>query len=333
MTLSMDVLVVGAGAMGRNHCRAYSHDPRVGHVFVLEPHEQSRLALHAMGLEKVAFVDALDDALEQGVRAASIATPTETHSDVATQLVNAGLNVLVEKPLTATVAQGKRLASLAKKKEVLLMPGHIERFNPAVRALKKHIGDLGQIVYASAHRFGIPTNRRLADAFLDQAVHDMDVVSFLTGCKPLDIRAVSQRILDAHADDLCSAIVRYDGFYASIEANRVTPIKTRQLIVLGTKGSAHLDYISQDLVVTHSETTQNKYSTFDEILLRVGRGTEVRPYFQKDEPLRLELEHFLSCILGDEKPLVTAEDGIMAVAAVAAGMQSAQKGTVEKITV
>ncbi len=331
--MTLDVLVVGAGSMGRNHCRAYAHDRRVNHVYVIEPHEQSRAALSAMGLEKVSFVNGLDDAVKQGVSAASIVTPTETHSDVAAQLVGAGMNVLVEKPLTATAAQGQRLAALAKEKNVLVMPGHIERFNPAVRALKKHVHDLGRIVYASAHRFGIPTNRRLADAFLDQAVHDLDVIYFLTGCAPQDIRAISQRILDTHADDLCSAIVRYDGFYASIEANRVTPIKTRQLIVLGTKGSAHLDYISQDLVVTHSETTQNKYSTFDEILLRVGRGTEVRPYFQKDEPLRLELEHFLSCILGDEKPLVTAEDGIMAVAAVAAGMQSAQKGTVEKITV
>ena len=327
-----NVLVVGAGAMGRNHCRAYSHDSRVGHVFVLEPNDQSRSALQAMGLEKVTFVDSLDDALKQDVAAASLVTPTETHYDMATPLLDAGLNVLVEKPITATVTEGKRLAALAEKKGVLVMPGHIERFNPAVRALKKHMPDLGRIVYASAHRFGIPTQRRLADAFLDQAVHDMDVVSFLTGCKPLDIRAVSQRILDAHADDLCSSIVRYDGFYASIEANRVTPIKTRQLIVLGTKGSAHLDYISQDLVVTHSETTQNKYSTFDEILMRVGRGTEVKPYFQKDEPLRLELHHFLSCVLGEEKPLVTAEDGIMAVAAVAAGMKSAKSGTVEKIS-
>lgn len=329
----MNVLVIGAGVMGRNHCRAYCHDPRVKRVFVLEPNASSQAALEGLGLEKVTLLHSFEEALKRDIKAASVVTPTETHFEVASRLVRAGINVLVEKPITATVSEGQQLAALAAKKNVLVMPGHIERFNPAVRALKKHVPDLGRIVYASAHRFGIPTQRRLADAFLDQAVHDLDVISFLTGCTPKDIRAVSQRILDSHADDLCSAIVHYDDFYATVEANRVTPIKTRQLIVLGTKGSAHLDYISQDLVVTHSENTQNKYNSFDEILLRVGRGTEVRPYFQKDEPLRLELEHFLSCIQGSEKPLVTAEDGILAVAAVAAGMKSAKDGTVEKIAV
>ncbi len=329
--MMMDVLVVGAGAMGRNHCRAYNADARIEHVYVYEPSAESRNALQAMNLEKIAFIDTLADASTNGVEAASVVTPSETHFAVASVLLEADIHVLVEKPITTTIAEGRKLAELARLKNRVLMPGHIERFNPAVRALKKHVGDLGKIVYASAHRFGIPTQRRLADSFLDQAVHDMDVLSYLSGAKPDDIRAISQRILDAHTNDLCSAIVHYDGFYATIEANRVTPIKTRQLVLLGTKGSAFLDYISQDLVVTHSESPQNKYSSFDEILMRVGRGTEVRPYFQKDEPLRLELAHFIACAQGKETPLVTAEDGIMAVAAVAAGMKSAEMGTVEKI--
>ncbi|MBI2445155.1 Gfo/Idh/MocA family oxidoreductase [Candidatus Micrarchaeota archaeon] len=327
----MDVLVAGAGSMGRNHCRAYSANARVDHVFVYEPYAESRAALEAMNLEKVVFIDSIADAKANGIQAASVVTPTDTHFSVASDLVGAGIDVLVEKPITTTLEQGRELASAAHRSDVLVMPGHIERFNPAVRALKKNMSSLGTIVYASAHRFGIPTNRRLADAFLDQAVHDMDVLSYLTGEAPRDIRAISQRILDAHANDLCSAIVHYDGFYATIEANRVTPIKTRELIVLGTKGSARLDYISQELVVMHSEASQTKFSSFDEILMRVGRGTEVHPYFQKDEPLRVELDHFLACSEGKEKPLVTAEDGIRAVAAVAAGMKSAKDGTVEKI--
>jgi len=327
----MDVLVAGAGSMGRNHCRAYSSNARVDHVYVYEPFAEARAALEAMGLEKVAFIDKLADAKSNGIEAASVVTPTETHFPVASELVAAGIHVLVEKPITPTVEQGRQLAERARAQNVLAMPGHIERFNPAVRSLKKNMTSLGTIVYASAHRFGIPTQRRLSDAFLDQAVHDMDVLAYLTGEAPRDIRAISQRILDAHADDLCSAIVHYDGFYATIEANRVTPIKTRELIVLGTKGSARLDYISQELVVTHSESSQTKFSSFDEILMRVGRGTEVHPYFQKDEPLRVELDHFLACTQGKEQPLVTAEDGIRAVAAVAAGMRSAQNSELEKI--
>ncbi|MBI5226922.1 Gfo/Idh/MocA family oxidoreductase [Candidatus Micrarchaeota archaeon] len=327
----MDVLVVGAGSMGRNHCRAYSADSQVDRIVVVEPDAKSRAALEAMGLEKVSFASSIADALKSGVQAASVVTPTETHFPVASQLLDAGIHVLVEKPIAPTVVEGRKLADLAKKKNVVLTVGHIERFNPAVRALKKNMQSLGLVVYASAHRFGIPTQRRLADAFLDQAVHDMDVVSFLTGQVPQNIRAISQRILDPDVYDLCSAIVDYGEFFATVEANRVTPIKTRELIVLGTKGSAKLDYISQELVVSHSEAPQTKFSSFDEILMRVGRGTEVKPYFQKDEPLRLELEHFIRCADGKESPLVSAEDGILAVAAVAAGMKSAQSGKIEQI--
>ena len=327
----MDVLVVGAGSMGRNHCRAYAQDRRVNRIVVVEPDEKSRLALQAMGLEKISLASSLPDALKDDVFAASVVTPTETHFDVASKLLSAGVHVLVEKPIAPTVAQGRALAALAQQKKTVLTVGHIERFNPAVRTLKKDIATLGRIVYASAHRFGIPTQRRLADAFLDQAVHDMDVVSFLTGRAPHAIRAVSQRVLDPQANDLCSAIVDYGDFYATVEANRVTPIKTRELVVLGTQGSAQLDYISQDLVISQSDSSPTKSNAFDEVFLRVGRGTQIKPYFQKDEPLRLELEHFIGCAEGTQTPLVSAHDGILAVAAVEAGMLSAKNGTVEKI--
>ena len=317
--------------MGRNHCRAYAHDRRVSRILVHEPFAESRKALEALGMEKIEFVDTLKKAAQMGAVAASIVTPTEHHFDVAQTLIESNLHILVEKPLTETVDQGKKLARLASAKKRCLLVGHIERFNPAVRTLKKHMALLGTPVYASAHRFGIPTPRKLSDTFLDQAVHDMDVIAYLSGKRPQAITAVEMKIVDKHSNDLCSAIVQYDGFYATVEANRVTPIKTRELVFLGTKGSAKLDYISQDLVITQAESVQNKFSTFDEILLRVGRGTEVKPYFQKDEPLRLELEHFISCVEGKETPLVTAEDGIVAVAAAAAGMKSAETGKTERI--
>ncbi|NYZ77933.1 hypothetical protein H0N96_00845 [Candidatus Micrarchaeota archaeon] len=198
--------------------------------------------------------------------------------------------------------------------------------------MKKHISTLGVLVHASAHRFGVPTDRDVGSAFVDQAVHDIDVISFISGFYPHTVSAVEKKFVDKKYDDSCAAIFEFDGFTACVEANRVTPIKLRELVVAGTKGTARLDYITQDLTIIKAEHEFTKYSTFDEIVMRVGRGAEFRPYFIKEEPLRVELENFISAVQGKAKPFSTGEDGLHAVAAIEAGHESAKTGDRKKIS-
>ena len=212
--------------------------------------------------------------------------------------------------------------------------GHIERCNPAVQALKKHAAVLGTPVYASAHRFGMPTDRDVGSSFIDQAVHDIDVISFIVSEYPKSVQAVERRFVDKKSDDCCAALYEFDGFTAAIEANRATPIKTRELILCGTKGTAKLDYITQDLTIaTNDDSKPQKYNTFDELVLRVGRGAELKPYFVKQEPLRVELENFIACVKGKAgaKPIASGEDGLRALAAVIAGHEAAASGKKTKI--
>ncbi len=321
----MKVLVVGAGAMGRHHVRNYAAMPHISQVFVVEPSEESRAKLGAMQLDsKVTVCKSLEEALKNKIDAASVVVPTQMHAQTAGILLEKKIPCLVEKPLAANIEEGIALKALAEKHNVLLVVGHIERFNPAVQALKARIKDLGKIVYASAHRFGMPSPRKLGHAFFDQAVHDIDVLCYLTGSKPKKVQAVQQTFNDDN--DLASALLDFGGFYASVEANRVTPIKTRELIIVGTEGSARLDYITQDLTVTIRGKEVPDSNTFDEIVLRVGKGTELRPYFVKKEPLRAELEHFIACVQGKEKPQCTASDGLNAIAAAEACVKSASEG-------
>lgn len=325
MKQPMNVLVVGAGAMGRHHIRNYASMHDVSEVHAVEPNTESKKQLSEMNLDgKVHVHDTLEKALKEKPDAASIVVPTPFHAQVAGILLEKGVACLVEKPLAASLTEGVALKALAEKHETVLCVGHIERFNPAVQTLKKHLPQIGDVVYASAHRFGVPSPRKLGHAFFDQGVHDMDVLCYLTGKKPKTVFGIHQAVLDSF--DVASALLEFDGFYAAVEANRVTPIKTRQLIVTGTQGSAHLDYITQELTITLEGDQKPEFKTFDEILWRAGRGTEMRPYFAKKEPLRAELEHFLNAAQGKEKPLCTAKDGLNAIAIAQACVDSATTG-------
>ena len=327
----MKVLIVGSGSMGRNHVRVYSENRRVDEVIVADNSSDS-LELVRKTQKTTTFTE-LDEALEQKPDCVVVAVPTKLHYEISSKIVDAKIPVMGEKPITENLEDGRKLVEKAEKSKILLLAGHIERFNPAVQALKRNLHLIGELFYASAHRFGVPTQRDVGSSFVDQAVHDIDVISFLYGKHPKEVSAIERKIADLKSIDLCSAIFEFDGFTATVEANRVTPIKNRDLIVLGTKGAAKLDYITQDLTIFMSDNLDTKFSTFDEIVLRVGRGTEVKPYFVKEEPLRVEANHFLDCVEGKAVPMISGRDALYAVAAVQAGQQSAKSGKKEKISI
>ncbi len=327
----MHVLVIGAGVMGSNHARTLNELKDARQVTVVDKDENALKKIRERGFEKIRTNSDLNAAIAAKPDAAIIAVPTRLHYAVADALLDAGIPLLVEKPLADSVDDAHKLVAKAEKKKTTLAVGHIERFNPAVQALKKHVHDIGAVVHASAHRFGIPTPRDVDSSFIDQAVHDIDVIAFLTNNTPTHVQAVQKRFLDAKYDDSCTAIYEFDSFTATVEANRVTPIKTRELIVTGLKGSARLDYITQDLTITKADHETTKYNTFDEIVLRIGRGTEIKPYFTKEEPLKLEDADFLRAVKNNTRPMCTGIDGLHALAMVTAGIQAAKTGKKQEI--
>ncbi|MGC8851448.1 MAG: Gfo/Idh/MocA family protein, partial [Candidatus Micrarchaeia archaeon] len=322
-------------AMGFNHVRNFAAFPEVKHLIVVDQSEEALKKVSTLSREGIAAYKSVEEALKhEKVDAASVIVPTRLHYKIASSLVAKGLPVLVEKPITDSIEDGKKLISEARNNGVTLMIGHLERFNPAVQALKKNLHHIGNLFYASVHRFGVPTERDVGPSFIDQAVHDIDILTFLTGYYPAQVKAVEAKIIDQKTNDLCSAIFEFGAaFKATVEANRVTPIRSRELVILGTQGAAKLDYISQDLTIMRADHVTTKYSTFDEVVMRVGRGSEIKPYFVKDEPLKLELLHFLDCVKNKKQPLTTGEDGLLALAAAVAGMKSAKTGKREQIVV
>ncbi|MBI5227686.1 Gfo/Idh/MocA family oxidoreductase [Candidatus Micrarchaeota archaeon] len=324
----MDVLIVGCGAMGRNHVRVFSELPEVKNIFAVDISAETLKSVAQF--QKVTTFSNLESALDKKPDCAVLAVPTRLHYEIGTVLLNHKIPLLVEKPITENVRDGLSLIEMARAKKVPLLIGHTERFNPAVVELKKNIHLLGEVIYASAHRFGVPAERDVGSSFIDQAVHDLDVISFLCGQKPKYVFALERKIIDKKNNDLCTAIFEYDSFTVTIEANRVTPIKTRELILLGIKGTAKLDYINQELSAFLAANGQRKYESFDQMLMTAGKGTEIKPYFVKAEPLKIEAEHFLRCVDG-KQPVVSGEEAVAAVAAIVAGQLSNKNGKREKI--
>jgi UDP-N-acetylglucosamine 3-dehydrogenase len=215
------------------------------------------------------------------------------HRQVATDAVESGAHVLVEKPIADTVENANAIIDKAKENDRLVMVGHIERFNPAVIKLKEIInsGLLGKIVSISTTRVG-PYNPRIRDVgvILDIGVHDIDVISYLYGRDVNQVYAVAGA--DIHSfEDHATIHMRYDHeFSGLVEVNWLTPHKVRRLTAVGVEGVAYLDYIDQTVELHDS-------------------GWVRKAKVENKEPLRNELEYFIDCINKGKQPNPSGTDG------------------------
>jgi UDP-N-acetylglucosamine 3-dehydrogenase len=270
-------------------------------------------AASAVGSQfNVEYTSDVDHVLSRNdIDAVTVCTPTTTHRDVATRVLMAGKHVLLEKPMTNTVSEAKELLSLAREKELRIMPGHIERFNPAVTHLKSLIagGSLGKVILLLARRVG-RWPERIGDVGVvrDTAIHDIDLARYIFGD---EVSAVYAQIgtMRHTKEDYAEIMLQFaGGGTAFIDANWLTPRKTRTLVVTGSEATAQLDYITQQVSVENSART-------------------VIQNIERKEPLTAELAHFAESILSNRPFSVNAIDGLRAVEICEAVLKSGKAGT------
>jgi UDP-N-acetylglucosamine 3-dehydrogenase len=303
--------VIGVGSMGFHHARIYNQLAENGLVELVgvSDIDYERALSVARAFKTRAFKDHRE--LLGLVDAVSIATPTETHKDIALEFINAGRHVLVEKPIASSVKDALELIEKAEENHVVLMVGHVERYNPAVTRLREIIrgGLLGEPVTIMAKRVG-PFNPRVAKTsiIIDLAIHDIDVINSLLDSKVSSVYARSRRVHPSSMEDDYGLItISYENQVdAVLETNRLTPYKMRSLEVVGTKGVALLNYIEQ------------KITLYDEEWVRDA-------IIQREEPLKLELLNFIRVVEGVEKPTVTIEQATYALLIAEAALESSKK--------
>jgi predicted dehydrogenase len=278
--------VVGVGVLGRHHARVYAELPEAELVGVCDSQPERAEAV-ARDYGCAVFEDA--SRLFGQVEAVSIAVPTVLHAPLGLEALEAGVHVLVEKPIAADLAQADRLIERAAARDRILQVGHSERFNPVLRAVLPYVR---RPRFFEAHRLGVFVPRSLdVDVVLDLMIHDLDLVLWLVGQPIAEIRAVGIPVLTPRVDIANARIEFGDGTVANFTASRVSRERVRKLRFFQAS-----DYISLDF---HHRTVE-MYSLISEGGQR--RIQERRPEVPPVEPLRAELEAFLRAVQGTPCP-------------------------------
>ena len=288
------VAVVGAGAFGRNHVRVLSECSGVQLAGVVDV-IADRAAAAAAQFGCPAYANHAD--LAGKVDAAIVAVPTSAHTEVGCDLMEAGIDVLVEKPIAPDREGAQRLIEIAERRNRILMIGHLERFNPAVMALKRIAR---HPLFFEVHRLSLFSPRSLdVDVVLDLMIHDLDIVLDLAGCAPEEIRAAGISILSKKVDIANVRLAFPTGCIANLTASRVSTERVRKLRLFQPSQYISLDYSRQEAVAFAVQADQK----IDFQTLPV----------EKSEPLKIEVGHFLECVAARRVPAVSGADGLRAL--------------------
>lgn len=301
------IAVVGAGNMGANHIRVYDQLPGAELVEVVETDPER--AREVREQYDVAVVDDVAD-LERA-QAATIAVPNRFHREVSVACIEAGLDVLVEKPLAMNVDDAQAIVDAAAEAGAVLQVGHIERFNPAVETLGEILAD-EEVIALEAHRLG-PFNEQLSgeSVVFDLMIHDVDVIESLIDSEVSYVDAIGTRSRSSELDHAIAHLRFEDGTTGTMTASHVTHGKVRDLTVTARDAFIELDYQGQNVTINRRgvEETTSMHG-------RTGYRTETiseTPFVQTEEPLKKQLEHFVSNVRDRASPRVDGEDGLSAV--------------------
>jgi predicted dehydrogenase len=288
------VAVIGAGVFGRHHLRVLSQSLNATLVGVVDANPE-RAAMAAAEHNCLTFATLGE--LEGNVDAAVVAVPTSLHSEVGCELLKSGIDLLVEKPIAADLASAKRLVDTAAEHERILQIGHLERFNPAVAALKKITS---VPLFFEIHRLSLFSPRSLdVDVVLDLMIHDLDIVLDLAGGMPEEIRAAGISILSDKVDIANVRLSFPGGCIANLTASRVSTERVRKLRLFQPHQYISLDYQKQEAVAFTVSGNQQI-------------GFQPLPVV-KEEPLLREVESFLETVATRRSPLVPGQDGLRAL--------------------
>jgi len=304
----MKVAQIGTGGWGKNHTRILS---QLGVLTAVcdSNKERSKEYSEKYSVNSYDSVDALLDS--EDFDAAFICTPTSTHSKIANQLIQKKKNVFIEKPLTYHSEEGVDLLELAKKNNVIMTCGYIERFNPAVDLVKNYVKSkkYGELVMLEFHRESrMPLHIKDVGIIYDTSVHDIDTAMWLFDDTPQVVFARAGSINHEHEDFASIMLGFKNNKVAIISSNWVTPTRVRNFNAVCTEGIISADFISQ------------------EVRIETKNDTEI-PRNEKQEPLQLEIENFLGAIEGKNELRVKPEQAVNVTKIAEASLLSSQKGT------
>lgn len=320
--MSLRAALIGLGAMGKNHFRVLSSLPGVDLVAVVEPR-----ANQVKENNNIKFLESIPELKEFQIDFVVVATPTVSHEKICLELMEMGFHVLVEKPIAASVAEATRMADSARQNKRIGGVGHIERFNPAIAALRQQLrlgllGDIHQITTRRQSAF--PSRVSDVGVIMDLGSHDFDLVPWVTG-SPYDFIfcQTAQRSGRNHEDLMVLSGCLADGTIVNHVVNWISPIKERVVTVVGERGTLVANTISGDLTFFENGSRKVEWDSLTNFTgLEQGRIT--RFALEKREPLVLELEGFRDAILSMDGSFVCFDEGVEVMRVIQAAFVSAK---------
>jgi predicted dehydrogenase len=321
---ALKVGVIGAGAWGRNHVRTLASLPGAQLVAVCDAAAKTREKLGS----QYPAVTVTDDPkkLFGMVEAVVVATPANTHADLARQAIAAGVPVLVEKPFALSVKDAEDVAERAAKAKVPVMAGHLLEYHPVVERLKEMIsaGTLGQIYYLYGQRVNLGQVRPDENALWSFGPHDVSVALFLMGAAPVTVTAVGKSYLQPGIEDVVFVTMEFaSGVLAHVQLSWLDPHKERRITVVGSKQMAVFDDMAsrEKLRVYDKGVSRPDYASYGESL-QIRDGDISIPRLSNAEPLVQELAHFLKVARREIPARSDAADGVRVVRVLAAASES-----------
>lgn len=298
--------IIGVGRMGQYHLNILSNLQNIELIGICD-RDTNKLEELSYQYDVPCYQD--QKKLIKRCDALIISTPTSTHYEIAKLCLENNKHILLEKPMTTDIEQAKDLVSIAKKRHLLIQIGHIERFNGAVQQLKKIISNP---LYIESKRMG-PFDPRISDVgvVLDLLIHDIDILLNLIEENIIEINAVGSSVFSNFEDVASVQLVFEGGCIAYIHASRISQKKIRSLDIVQKDSYVYLDYGTQDIEI--HRMAKNVYLLTPEEIRYSQESFIEHVTIEKDNPLKLELLHFINCINGVDKPVVQNEKDLKAL--------------------
>lgn len=297
---TVNVGVVGTGYFGKFHAHKYSAIEEATLIGVVDENQQQAAEV-ASENSTSAFSDIRE--LYDRVDAVSIAVPTQQHYAVAREFLSRGIHVLVEKPITADVAEAEELVHIAREKGAILQVGHLERFNPALTSLQ---GTLTKPGFIESHRLQSFIERALdVDVIMDLMIHDIDVILSLVASDVSEIRALGVPVISSHIDIANARLSFENGCVANVTASRVSLKAMRKIRVFQPDAYFSIDFAKRSVAIHRKEPSEDG-SPFPKITSQIVEPEEY-------DALHVEVQAFVDAVSGKKPVVVTGEDGLKAL--------------------
>jgi UDP-N-acetylglucosamine 3-dehydrogenase len=310
----MKACVIGIGNMGRHHARIYAENHQIELKGICDYNEETGKSYSEKYNTQFYnnYIEMLDREKPDLV---SLVTPTSTHNEIGKEVLNRGIHLLVEKPIADTVRNAEELIKIAERNNLILLVGHIERYNPGVTAIRDKIDKdfFGKISSIQFQRVGVvPPQIKDTNVVIDLAIHDIDLSNYLIGSTPDNVNANLNNTHLKNRFDSCDILMSYKNTSSYIQSNWITPVKIRNIIITGEKGYARLNLISQNIEL-YETIIETEYDNYGDYIVKFKEPSFSVMEVLEQEPLTLEIDNFINAIKKKEKLRIEPRDALAAL--------------------